>query len=58
MSAEPRAPTSHTPAWHQVADRVKVLAPAGDGPGLAAFLDATRHARAEPFAVLYVNVIG
>ena len=34
-----------------------MLAPAGDGPDLAAFLDATRHARAEPFAAARIDTL-
>jgi hypothetical protein len=41
---------SDTRPWHAVAGRVRVLAPADDAAGLAGFLDATRDARAEPFA--------
>jgi hypothetical protein len=57
VSADPGAPTSQTPPWHEVAHRVRVQAPAGDGPGLAAFLDATRHARAEPFAAARIDTL-
>jgi hypothetical protein len=41
---------SDTRPWHAVAGRVRVLAPVDDAAGLAGFLDATRDARAEPFA--------
>ena len=37
-------------SWHTVAGRVRVLAPADNPEGFAAFLDATRDVRTEPFA--------
>ncbi|HEX6107204.1 MAG TPA: acyl-CoA reductase [Gemmatimonadales bacterium] len=44
--------------WHEVAARVRVLAPTGDGSGLAAFLDATHDSRAEPFAPARLDTLG
>lgn len=49
MSGERAVPASAAP-WHAVAGRIRVLAPADDPGGIAAFLDTTRHARAEPFS--------
>jgi hypothetical protein len=43
--------------WHAVAGRVRVLAPADDAAGLAGFLDATRDARAEPFAAARMDTL-
>jgi hypothetical protein len=40
-----------------VAGRVRVLAPADDSAGLAAFLDATRATRAEPFAAARMDTL-
>jgi hypothetical protein len=57
MTAEPRTPLSETPPWHAVADRVRILAPAQDPVGLAAFLDATRDAHAEPFAAARMDTL-
>jgi Acyl-CoA reductase (LuxC) len=39
-----------TRSWHAVATRVRVLAPADDPDGFAAFLDFTLEARADPFS--------
>ena len=49
-TSESRAPSSGPPPWHAEAGRVRVLAPADDRSGLAAFLDATHGVRAEPFS--------
>jgi hypothetical protein len=43
--------------WHAVAGRVRVLAPTDDAAGLAGFLDATRDARAEPFAAARMDTL-
>jgi hypothetical protein len=55
-TAESRAPSGPAP-WHLVAGRVRVLAPAGDPTGLAAFLDGTRNVRAEPFAASRLDTL-
>ena len=57
MSAEGQSPASIAAPWHAVAGRIRVLAPADDGAGLAAFLDATRYARAEPFSAERMNTL-
>lgn len=57
MSAEPRVSSPGAPPWHAVAGRVRVLAPADDTAGLAAFLDATRATRAEPFAAARMDTL-
>ncbi len=46
------------PAWHAVAERIRVLAPEGGSPGLAAFLDRTRDSRGEPFAPARIESLG
>jgi Acyl-CoA reductase (LuxC) len=43
--------------WHAVAGRIRVLAPSDDAAGLAEFLDATRDARAEPFAAVRMDTL-
>jgi hypothetical protein len=43
--------------WHAVAARIRVLAPADDPTGIAAFLDAARHARAEPFSAARLDTL-
>lgn len=57
MSAEPRLSSDGAPPWHVVAGRVRVLAPADDAAGLAAFLDATRATSAEPFAAARMDTL-
>ncbi len=49
-SSEPRP-------WHAVAARIRVLAPADEAVGLAAFLDATRSTRVKPFATARVDTL-
>jgi acyl-CoA reductase LuxC len=49
--------SSETQPWHAVADRIRVLAPAGDAAGLAGFLDSTRHAPAQPFAAARMDTL-
>jgi hypothetical protein len=51
------ATASEAGPWHAVAGRIRVLAPANDPTGIAAFLDAARHARAEPFSAARVNTL-
>jgi hypothetical protein len=43
--------------WHEVADRIRVLAPTHGGGTLAAFLHSTRQARAEPFAEARIETL-
>jgi hypothetical protein len=50
MSAEPRAASSDTPPWHQMAGRVRILAPSREPTDLATFLHTTTRTQAEPFA--------
>jgi hypothetical protein len=50
VSAMPPTPPTEERPWHAVADRIRILAPLPDSAGLAAFLDATSAAHAEPFA--------
>ena len=50
MSRETVAPAVEERPWRDVAGRVQVLAPTDDAVGFAAFLDATRELRSEPFA--------
>ena len=50
MSVEAPIPVSQTRSPQGACDRVRVLVPANDPDGLAAFLDATRDIRGEPFA--------
>lgn len=57
MSGERQAPEGTTAPWHAVAGRIRVLAPADDAAGLAAFLDAARDARAEPFSAARMNTL-
>jgi hypothetical protein len=45
------------PPWHEVAHRVQVLAPTDESRGLAAFLDATRNSRSEPFTAARVDTL-
>lgn len=45
------------PPWHAEVGRVRVLAPIGDPCGLAAFLDATRAVRAEPFGAARMDAL-
>jgi acyl-CoA reductase LuxC len=48
---------SETSPWEALAGRVRVLVPAHDSDGLAAFLDATRESRAEPFAPARIDTL-
>ena len=48
---------SDTRPWDVVADRIRVLAPADDPTGIGSFLDATRHARGEPFSAVRMNTL-
>ena len=57
MSTGHGATVSAAPPWHAVAARIRVLAPADDPTGIGAFLDAARHARAEPFSAARVNTL-
>jgi hypothetical protein len=50
MTTPTSDPAAETRPWYAVADRIRVLAPAGSGAGLAEFLEATRAAPREPFA--------
>jgi acyl-CoA reductase LuxC len=43
--------------WHEVADRIRVLAPTAAGETLGAFLDSTRQARAEPFGEARIETL-
>lgn len=56
-TAEPRPASSGLPPWHAAVGRVRVLAPTGDIPGLAAFLDPARSVRAEPFAAARMDTL-
>jgi hypothetical protein len=49
--------TSEARPWHAVAGRIRVLAPAEDAAGIAAFLDGARHARAEPFSAARLTTL-
>lgn len=51
------APSGRMPPWHEVAGRIRVLVPADDDAGIAAFLDRTRHVRTEPFAAARIDTL-
>jgi hypothetical protein len=57
VSAGRQALDGETRPWRDVVGRVEVLAPPDDAAGLAAFLDATRDVRAEPFAAARVDTL-
>ena len=57
MSAGHHLPERRAGPWHAVADRIRILAPVHEATGLAAFLDAARHARAEPFSSVRLNTL-
>ena len=42
--------------WQALGERIRVLAPADD-TGISAFLDATRHAHAEPFSAARIKTL-
>jgi Acyl-CoA reductase (LuxC) len=57
MSIEPRVQPGVTEPRHAAVARIRVLAPADDAEGLAAFLDATRQAHTQPFAAARMDTL-